>query len=118
MAGYASRMASLGMSRVTSASTRNVTVSDQLRTVTVMVRPGRGTAPVSISVNGHGPAIHETRAFLNSCPTPASMVTPPTDAFHWPSGEHGALFSQGTLPLFGTVKVLAALPTSTALVVF
>src|ERR1700722_9399094 len=108
-------MASLGMSRVTSAAPRNVTVSDQLRTVTVMVRPGRGTAPVSILVNGHGPAMQDTRALLNCCPAPASMVMLPMDAFHLPSGEQGALFKQGTLPMFGTAKVFAALPTFTVL---
>src|SRR5277367_5718247 len=111
MAGYASRVASLGMSRVTSASTRNVTVSDQLRTVTVMVRPGRGPAPVSILVNGQGPAMQDTRALLNCSPAPASIVMLPIDALHLPSGEHGGLFPQGTLPMFGTANVLAALPT-------
>src|SRR5271157_4178775 len=105
-------MASLGVSRVTSASTRNVTVSDQSVTLTVIVRPGAGTAPVSILVNGQGPAMQETRAFLNCCPSPASIVTPPTAAFHLPSGEHGGCPVQGTLPVFGTVNVLAVLPTS------
>src|SRR5665213_3600692 len=104
-------MASLGMARVTSASTRNVTVSDQFRTITEIVRPGRGVAPLSILVKGHGPAMQETRALLNCCPWPASMVTPPTAAFHLPSGEHGGWAAHGPLPVFGTVKVLALLPT-------
>src|SRR5580658_6146994 len=111
-------MASLGVLRVTSASTRNVTVSDQLRTITVIVRPGVGMAPVSMLVNAHGPAMQETRAFWNCCPWPASMVTPPTAAFHFPSGEHGAWPEQITLPVFGTVNVLAVLPTLTVLEVF
>src|SRR5580698_9217290 len=101
------------MPRVTSASTKNVTVSDQLSTVTVIVRPGRGTSPLSILVNGHGPAMQDTRAFSNCCPWPASIVTPPVAAFHLPSGEHGGFAPQGTLPVFGTVNVLAVLPTLT-----
>src|SRR5580704_16739344 len=111
-------MASLGRSRVTSASTRKVTVSDQSRTITVMVRPGLGVAPVSILVKGHGPAMQDTRAFLNCCPWPASMVTPPTAAFHWPFGEQGGCPAQGTLPALVTVNVLAVLPTLTELKVF
>src|ERR1700733_397769 len=111
-------MASLGVLRVTSASTRNVTVSDQFLTMTVIVRPGRGIAPVSILVKAQGPAMQETRAFWNCCPSPASMVTPPTVAFHLPSGEHCALPAQGTLPVFVTVNVFAVLPTLTVLVVF
>src|ERR1700689_2836194 len=110
MAGYACRTASLGVLRVTSASIRNVTVSDQLRTVTVMLRPGCGTSPLSIFVNGQGPAIHDTRAFSNCCPWPASMVAPPIAALHLPSGEQGGLAAQGTSPVFGTVKVFAVLP--------
>src|ERR1700678_485002 len=107
-------MASLGMGRVTSASTRNVTVAHQSITCTVMVRPGLGVAPVSIRVNGHGPAMQETRAFSNRCPTPASMVIPPWEAFHLPSCEQGGLSPQGTFPMFVTVDVLAVLPTLTA----
>ena len=46
------------------------------------------------------------------------MVTPPTAAFHLPSGEQGGWSAQGTLPVFGTVNVLAVLPTLTELEVF
>src|SRR5580704_8089383 len=111
-------MASTGMSRVTSASTRNVAVSDQFRTFTVMLGPGGGSAPLSILVNAQGPAIQETRAFWNCCPWPASIFTPPMDAFHFPSGEQGGRFAQATSPGFGTLNVLAILPTFALLVVF
>src|ERR1700722_1825809 len=106
------------MSRATSASTRNVAVSDQFRTFTVMLGPGGGAAPLSILVNAQGPATQETRALWNSCPWPASMFTPPIVAFHFPSGEQGVRFAQATSPAFGTVNVLAILPTFTLLVVF
>ena len=111
-------MASLGMTRVTSASTRNVTVSDQSVTFTVMMRPGAGIAPTSILVKGHGPAMQETRAFSNCCPTPASMVMPPCDAFHLPSGEQGGFAIARNIAVLVTVKVLAVLPTLTMLEVF
>src|SRR5579864_9439130 len=68
----------------------------------------------SILVNGHGPAMQETRALRNSFPGPASSVVDPSAAFHLPSGEHGCWPLQGTLPLFWISNVWTALPTFTS----
>src|SRR5438034_728999 len=73
----------------TSASTRKVAVSDQLRADTVMVRPPRRNVSFSNLVKGHGPAMQEARTFRNSLLSPASNVRPPILAFHLPSGEQG-----------------------------
>lgn len=53
----------LATDRYTSAWSRKVVVSDQSRTETEMVRPGRENPSESILVNGQGPAMQETRAF-------------------------------------------------------
>src|SRR5690348_4716640 len=96
---------------MTSASTRNVAVSDQTRAETDIVRPGCSISVVSIFVKGHGPAMHDARAFRNSFPAPASSVALPVDAFHLPSGEQGGRPLQGTLPTFSTSNDRTALPT-------
>src|SRR2546426_891793 len=83
-----------------------------------MLRPPRERSSASIFVKGQGPAIQEALAFRNSFPSPASMVTEPIAAFHFPSGEHGGLPSHGTLPVFITSNVLTELPTFTDVVVF
>src|SRR5579863_7490859 len=83
-----------------------------------MVRPAGGMAPESILVKGQGPAMQETRAFWNCWPSPASIVTATFAAFHLPSGEHGSWPAQGTSPIFGTVNVLAVLPTLTVVELF
>src|SRR5678810_1302004 len=111
------RTMSLTMGRNTSASSRNVAVSDQLRAVTFTSRPPCRKSSDSILVKGQGPAMHEVRALRNSLPSPASSDAPPMAAFHCPSGEQGGCFRQGTLPVFTTSKVLTALPTLTVLVV-
>src|SRR4029077_2477914 len=98
----------------TSASTRNMAVSDQSRAVTMMTFPPAEKRSDSILVKGHGPAMHETRALRNSFPWPASSVVEPSAAFHLPSGEHGCWPLHGTLPLLSTSNVCTALPTLTS----
>src|SRR6185312_1994922 len=113
ISGYHKRIASFRLVRVTSASSTKFTVSDQLRTVTLITRPPCEYPSCSIRVNGQGPATHETRASRNSFPSPASRDAPPIAAFHLPSGEHGEWPPQGTFPVFATSKLLRALPVST-----
>src|SRR3954463_4445842 len=108
----------VGIGCNTSASNRNVAVSDQVRAETEMICPPFDDRSDSIFVNGHGPAIHDTRASRNSLPGPASSVAEPSAAFHFPSGEHGCRFLHGTFPWFSTWNVFAALPMFTSLVVF
>src|SRR5581483_5073965 len=108
----------VGIGCKTSASNRNVAVSDQLRAETEMICPPFEERSDSIFVNGQGPAMHETRASLNSFPWPASRVVESIAAFHFPSGEQGCWFLHGTFPRFSTWKVFTALPIFTSLVVF
>ena len=108
---------SLIMGWKTSASNRNVAVSDQLLADTLMARPPCERSSDSILVKGQGPAIHDVLAFRNSLPSPASRAAEPIEAFHFPSGEHGGCFRQGTLAVFTTSKVVTALPTLAAVVV-
>src|SRR6185369_4622284 len=115
--GWDVRTMSLTMGRKTSASSRNVAVSDQFRADTFTSRPPCKKSSASILVNGHGPAMHDVRALRNSFPSPASSDAEPTDAFHFPSGEQGGCLRQGTLPVFATSKALTALPTLAVLVV-
>jgi hypothetical protein len=61
--GYDCRILSLRAVRTTSASTRNVTVSLQARTVPWILRPPCENPSDSIRVNGHGPATQEILAF-------------------------------------------------------
>src|ERR1700746_1751707 len=89
-------------------------VSDQSRAVTIITCPPCEKRSDSILVNGHGPAMQDTRALRNSFPTPASSVVDPSAAFHLPSGEHGCWPLQGTFPLFWISNVCAALPTLTS----
>src|SRR6266542_2497253 len=100
---------------MTSASTRNVAVSDQATAETETVRPGWVSPSVSILVNGQGPAMQEARALRNSFPAPASSETVPVAAFHFPSGEHGGVPLHGTLPVFSISNDRTALPTVIAL---
>src|SRR5580704_12508990 len=104
------------MGWTTSASSRNVAVSDQSRAETMIVRPPCEKWSESILVNGHGPAMQEARAFRNSLPVPASSVAEPTAARHLPSGEHGRCPLQGTLPLFSTWNVCTELPTFSSVI--
>src|SRR5882724_10434240 len=115
--GWDVRTMSLTMGRNTSASSRNVAVSDQFRADTFTSRPPCKKSSSSILVNGHGPAMHEVRALRNSLPSPASSFAEPIEAFHLPSGEHGGCFRHGTFPVFATSKVLTTLPTFAAVVV-
>src|ERR1700690_977422 len=108
---------SLTMGRNTSASRRNVAVSDQFRADTFTSRPPCKKSSASILVKGHGPAMHEVRALRNSFPSPASSEADPIAAFHLPSGEQGGCLRQGTLPVLATSKVFTALPTLAVLVV-
>src|SRR5216683_6250397 len=96
--------------RVTSASMRKLAVSDQFLTKTPTWRPPAEKESFSILVNGQGPAIQETRASWNSLPSPASSVTPPSAAFHFPSGEQGEWRAHGISPVFTTSNVFAELP--------
>src|SRR5260370_5565733 len=100
---------------LTSASSRNVVVSDQFRIVTPMWLPPLEKESFSILVNGHGPAIQETRTSWKELFSPASSETPPMAAFHLPSGEQGPWRSQGMSPVFTTSKVFNALPALTAM---
>src|ERR1043165_4037772 len=95
---------SLTMGCTTSASTKNVAVSDQLRADTVSMRPFGEMSSSSTLVNGQGPAMHEVRALRNSLFSPASRVFEPIAAFHFPSGEHGGRLAQGMFPMFATSK--------------
>src|SRR5271169_2220784 len=61
IAGYDSRTISFSEGCTTSASTRYVTVSDQLRTSTVSCLPSDDKVLCSIRVKGHGPAMQDTR---------------------------------------------------------
>src|SRR5262245_19458013 len=97
--------------RTTSASRTNVVVSDQFSTVAAITRPPFENGSAVTRVTGHGPAMQERRVLRNSFPTPASIDTPPAVAVHRPSGEQREPSSHGTLPVFATSKVLAALPT-------
>src|SRR5215469_2460064 len=110
-------MASNVCLRKTSASSKKVVVSDQLRTEALITRPPFEKLSASIVVNGHGPAMQESLAFRNSFPSPASRVAEPIAAFHSIPGEHGGLPWQGTFPLFTTPNVFTALPTFSAVVV-
>ena len=92
-------------------------MSDQLRADTLSMRPPCDTSSSSILVNGQGPAIQEVLAFRNSLPSPASSDSEPIEAFHFPSGEHGGCFLQGTFPAFATSKARTALPTFAEVVV-
>src|ERR1700730_8620194 len=87
--------------RKTSACSRNVVVSDQLRTATLMCRPPCENPSKSTLVKGQGPAMQETLAVRNTLPAPASSDSAATAAFHLLSGEQGVLLLQGTFPVFG-----------------
>src|SRR5450432_3259676 len=87
--GYSSRTSELMAVWYTSASIRKVAVSDQLRAVTLMLRPPRMNPLESMRVNGQGPAMQEAVILLNVLSAPASSETVATVAFHFPSGEHG-----------------------------
>ena len=93
-------------------------MSDQSRTVRVRTRPACNIWFDSMRVKGQGPAMQEARGARNSLPTPASRVMAPSAAFHFPSGEQGCCFLQGTLPLFCTSNVFTALPTFSSVRVF
>src|SRR5450631_111026 len=97
--------------RNTSASSRNVAVSDQSSAEAVMVRPPLANPLESIRVKAQGPAMQEALALRNSFSGPESNVTEPEDAFQFPSGEQGAWALHGTFPLLTTWNVCAALPT-------
>src|SRR3954471_16893540 len=103
--GWEVRTMSATIGRNTSASSRNVAVSDQFRADTFTSRPPCKKSSASILVNGHGPAMHDVLALRNSFPSPASRDADPIAAFHFPSGEHGGCFRHGTLPVFTTLKV-------------
>src|SRR6185312_7673355 len=97
--GYDSRTFDVIASWYTSASSRNVAVSDHASADTLIFRPPCANPLESIRVNGHGPAMHEARTFSNVLSTPASSDADPVDAFHFLSGEHSIFFSHGTFPL-------------------
>src|ERR1700749_5059471 len=96
--------------RKTSAWKRKVVVSDQLRTEADMCRPPREKSSDSIFVKGQGPAIQNTRAFRNTFPSPASSEAEPIEAFHLPSGEEGPRGSRGTMPVWGSWKLVTPVP--------
>src|SRR3982750_3223238 len=118
MAGVDSRTTSPCITRLTSASTRNVAVSDQFRTDTRIVGPGSGRLFSSMRVNGQGPAMHDTRAFRNWLPVPASKTAELTVAFHFPSGEHTLLPSQAIPPVFTASNVFTSAPMLAPVVIF
>src|ERR1700730_16982789 len=96
--------------RKTSACSRNVVVSDQLRTATLMCRPPCENPSKSTLVKGHGPAMQETLAVRDMVAYPASRASAAMPAFHLLSGEQGVLLLQGTFPVLGISKVLASVP--------
>src|ERR1700687_3435689 len=107
---------SLTIGRTTSASSKNVVVSDQSMTETLKRRPSCADCSSSIFVNAHGPAMHEILALRNSFPSPASRDVEAFAALHLPSGEHGGRRTQGTFPALSTWKVLTAFPTFASVV--
>src|ERR1700761_571926 len=68
MVGYDCRTTSLIRVWLTSASSRNVVVSDQFKTETLSVRPLGDRFRALIWVNAHGPAMHDNRMLRNSFP--------------------------------------------------
>src|SRR5579872_46737 len=106
------------MGCTTSASTRNVVVSDQPMTATLKCRWSAEKVSCSILVNGHGPAMQETRALWNTFPSPASSESDPRPAFHLlPAPQRGPLL-HGVFPRFTTSNVLTALPMFASVVDF
>src|SRR6185312_17096461 len=103
---------------VTSASTRNVAVSDHDSAVTFRYRGGGLVFSGSIRVKGHGPAMQDTRILLKTLPSCASSVMEPVLAFHFSSGEHGGWLLHGTSPRFCTPNAFAAKPTLLVLCTF
>src|SRR5580700_1896138 len=110
------RTVSLSCVLNTSACSRNVVVSDQLRTDTLMFRAGFDKPLSSTRVNGQGPAIQDTLASWNTFPSPASRVAESIVAFHLPSGEHGKRSLHGTLPVFTIWNVFKPIPMFSVLV--
>src|SRR5947209_20536439 len=110
MKGYEWRTNSVGMFRMTSASTKKLAVSDQFKAEIVTLRSGRGRVSGWMLVNGQGPAMHETRRLRNSFRSWASSDSEPVAAFHLPSGEQGRYSWQGTLPVLKTSNCRATLP--------
>src|SRR5690242_10658982 len=100
--GWDSCTMSVTMGWNTSASNKNVAVSDQTRTDALIFCPPIENPSFSIFVNGQGPAMHDTLAFRNSFPAPASKDMEPMAAFQRPSGEHGSCRLHGTFPVFCT----------------
>src|ERR1035441_1451016 len=96
----------------TSASTRNVAVSDQLSAEMRRVRLSSERVLGSILVNGQGPAMQETRTSRNWADSGASSDKDATAARQRRSGEHGDLPLQGTFPSLVASKVLTTVPTS------
>src|ERR1700674_3728513 len=109
---------SLVMGRTTSAASKKVTVSDQLRMETLKRRRSGEKDSCSTLVKGQGPAMQETLAFRNSLPSPASNVREPRDGFHLPQGESCGCLLHGAFPLFTICKVFTALPIFASVVAF
>src|SRR4051794_30287521 len=110
MNGYDCRTMFVTIVRITSASTRKALVSDQFRTEILSFGDSSFTGWSTLT-KWHGPAMHETRTFRNSLPGSVLMGRIVRVAFHLPSGEHGFMFRQGMLPLFGAMNSLAIAPT-------
>src|ERR1017187_4922070 len=106
------------MGCTTSASTRKVTVSDQLRTETLRWRRSGVKFSCSIFVKGHGPAMQETLALRNSLPSPASSDKEPIVPFHLLPGAQGGGLLHGVFPVLIIWKVLTALPMLASVVAF
>src|SRR5580658_38220 len=103
---------------ITSASNKNVVVSDQLRTDTLKWRRSSERSASSILVKGHGPAMQETLGLRNSFPSPASRDREPIVAFHLPlPGEQGG-WSHGLFPTLTTWNVFTAFPIFASVVAF
>src|SRR5215467_8233770 len=116
--GWDSRTMSVTMGWNTSASNKNVAVSDQTRTDALIFCPPLENPSLSIFVNGQGPAMHDTLTSRNSFPAPASKDMEPIAAFQRPSGEHGSCPLHRRFPVFCTWNVFTALPMFNVVVAF
>src|SRR5580704_16393368 len=104
------------MGCTTSASNRNVVVSDQLRIERLRRRRSGVSSSRSMLVKGQGPAMQETLGLRNSFPSPASRDMELMAAFHFPSGEQGGRLLQGVFPVLATWNVLTVPPTFASVV--
>jgi len=96
--------------RYTSACSRNVVVSDQLRTATLMFRPPCEKARQSPPRERHGPAMQETRHSETTLPSPARSSFRGDGCFPFAIGGTRRTLIARHVPLLEISKVLASVP--------